>query len=90
MLYLVALTAPSRTAWKKLEQLYPTRHHVVSGTMAFVAPDGISAVSDLGRKLGIAIGDSDPTGLVVKINDPDLYWGVLPTSAIDWLKAARS
>lgn len=86
--YLIALHERSDSVWRKMEEAWPGRHHVITSTLAFVAPRGISTPSEIAKVLGITAGEDDRAlGFVLQM---DSYSGRSFTEAVDWLKKAQS
>ena len=86
-LYLVALTEASDDAWRAMQMHYPNRHQIVSATMAFVVPDGISTAAMIKDAVGIDMSDGAPSGIVVQL-DQNRCSGVLPGAVVDWIRQA--
>ena len=88
--YLVALTDENEGAWKKIRDEWPERHHFINTTLALIAiTNGISASSTVSERVGIGADPDHPSGMVVRISESGDIAGALPTSAVDWLKAAK-
>lgn len=48
--YLIAIHEQSAAAWERLKTTWPSRHHLVTDTLAFVAPEGITTAVDVAKK----------------------------------------
>ena len=88
--YLVALTSENVGAWQTIRDEWPERHHFVNETLALISiSNGVSASSTVSERVGISPESNHPSGMVVRIGASEDIAGVLPTSAVDWLKAAK-
>ena len=90
-LFMVALVRPDEGAWAKIKSEWPDRHHFVNDRIAFISipKEGIATSSSIVSTIGISREAEGATGVVAPIEIPGTA-GVLPTAAIDWLKAAGS
>lgn len=86
-IYLIALHERSDSVWQKMAEAWPRRHHVITSTLAFVAPEGISTCTEVAKALGITAEDDRALGFVLQM---DSYSGRSFTEAVDWLKKAKS
>ncbi|MCY4342195.1 MAG: hypothetical protein OXE83_01290 [Gammaproteobacteria bacterium] len=87
-IYLVALTSKSDAVWEKIQSRWPNHNHIINDTLAFVSPEGISTSAKVKEEVGIAAGEDGQSGLVIRIDD-DASAGVLPSTAVAWLREAR-
>ena len=90
MLFLVALSGPSKHAWAQIEQHWPNRNYLVSDTLAFVSVDGIATAGQVGNAIGL---NPDPTGKpmasgMVTTVEAHNAWGYLPMDVIHWMRMA--
>ena len=84
--YLIALAKEDREAWGKVRSEWPGRYHIVSETMAFVSPEGIATPESIRDLIGIE-PSSNRSGIIVTLA-ADRISGVLPSAAVDWIRAA--
>ena len=88
--YLVALTSENAGAWQRIKDEWPERHHFINETLALISiSNGISASSTVSERVGISAEADHPSGMVVRIGEGEDIAGALPTSAVDWLRAAQ-
>ena len=83
--YLIAIHEQSAAVWERLKTTWPSRHHLVTDTLAFVAPEGITTAVDVAKKVGMTDAE-DVMGFVVEMND---YSGRSWEDAVRWLEKAR-
>ncbi len=62
-IYAVFLNEPNEEAWKSVKEKWPGRHFILTGNLAFVAPEGITTTSDIAGIVGIG-GESELLGIV--------------------------
>ena len=84
--YIIALHQESASVWQQMKDTWPGRHHVITSTLAFVAPPGISTPSEVANTLGIT-KDDGALGFVLQM---DSYSGRSFTAAVEWLRKAQS
>ena len=87
-IYLVALTSKNETVWGKIRSRWPDHSCIINDTLAFVSPEGISTPAKVKEEIGIAADEDGQSGLVIRC-DEDSLAGVLPTTAVEWLREAR-
>ena len=87
--YLVALMETDESVWTRIKTEWPDRHYMLDDRLALIsiAPNGVSAPSAVAERIGIQEVDQGIRGLVIRLR-PDAISGILPTSAVDWLRAA--
>ncbi len=84
--YAVFLNEPNEEAWAVLAERWPDRHFILTGNLAFVAPEGLTLTSAIAEAVGI--GDAeDRHGIVFEwaahngYNRSDLW---------EWLRKVQS
>lgn len=83
--YLIALHEQSTDVQARLKTTWPSRHHFVTDTLAFVAPEGITTAVDVAKEVGMTDAE-DVMGFVVAMDD---YSGRSWEDAVRWLEKAR-
>lgn len=86
-LYLVVLTTKNETVWKNLESKYKGHHYLLTDTIAFLLAEGVSTASQIREDVGINRGIA--TGIVTQLRTHE-YAGLIPITAIEWIKKAVS
>lgn len=84
-IYLIALHEQSTDVQARLKTTWPSRHHFVTDTLAFVAPEGITTAVDVAKEVGMTDAE-DVMGFVVAMDD---YSGRSWEDAVRWLEKAR-
>lgn len=84
-IFLVVLVEPDENAWERISEKWPERHHIISNTLAFVAPEGISTAKSVRDAVGIDVGTIAPSGVVVPMDD---HSGVLPAESLSQAAAS--
>lgn len=84
--YAVYLNEPDEAVWQKLQAKWPGRHHVVTGNMAFVAPEGIATTADVVEAAGLG-GDPEVLGIVIACG---AYNGFHRGDLWEWLQEVQS
>lgn len=51
--YGVYLNEPNEEVWNAVKTNWPRRHYILTDTLAFVAPEGISTTAQVGESVGI-------------------------------------
>lgn len=64
--YLITLEEKNEQAWERIREAWPKRHRLVTDTMAFVAPEGISVAEDVSDAIGMN-AEEDVGGFVVPL-----------------------
>lgn len=83
--YQSAIHEQSAAVWERLKTTWPSRHHLVTDTLAFVASEGITTAVDVAKKVGMTDAE-DVMGFVVEMDD---YSGRSWEDAVRWLEKAR-
>lgn len=83
--YLIALTGQDQSVWTNLQQAWPERHYIINDYLAMVAAEDLSGatiIDDRIRKGGVTT-----SGIVTQLDRSGIA-GLLPTPAVEWLRAA--
>ena len=84
--YAVFLNEPDEAVWQKIQARWPEHHHVVTGNMAFVAPEGIATTADVAEAAGLG-EDPEVLGNVIACS---AYDGFHRGDLLEWLKMVKS
>ena len=84
--YLITLEEKNEQAWERIRETWPKRHRLVTDTMAFVAPEGVSVPKDVSDAIGMNPGE-DVGGFVVQLES---YAGRSFNSTLKWIENAQA
>ena len=84
--FAIFLNEPDETAWETLKEKWPNgRSFILTGNLAFVAPEGIVVTSEISEALGIG-GETERRGIVFELGS---YNGYNRGSLWEWVKKVR-
>ena len=86
--YLVALTHPNEETLEKIDRVWGEDSYRITDTLIMLASDKGSSIDVITKQVGIDLEEGKPDGLVVDITKSGN--GVLPATAVHWLKNART
>lgn len=84
--YLITLEEKNEQVWEKIRETWPKRHRLVTDTMAFVAPEGITVAKDVSDAIGMN-PEEDVGGFVVPLES---YAGRSFSSTLKWIENAQA
>ena len=80
-IYSVFLKEPSSDEWVSLKEKYPNRHFIAGDRLAFVAPEGVSLTSEIGKTVGFD-EEKEIAGIIMEISN---YNGYFDADLWEWL-----
>ena len=87
-IYLVALNQPDEGAWERLKAEWPkSRYYVLTGRLAFVAPEEVMLTEDIGEIVGMN-DKHEVSGIVTEVQY-DTINGWESADGMEWLRKHR-
>lgn len=77
-IYAIVLNEPDEAAWQQVKDHWPDRHYIVSGCLAFVAPEALILTEEIAKTIGMD-SQGNVTGVVIEaasysgFNKPGLW-----------------
>ena len=77
-IYAIVLNEPDEAAWERVKSGWPDRHYIVTGHLAFVAPEEVILTEGITEELGMD-DEGNVTGVVIEaasysgFNKPGLW-----------------
>ena len=83
--YLIALNEPDENIWETVRNMWPERHHILTDSMAFVAPEGVALTQEIADSLGMN-SEGGVSGIVAELNN---YGGFNRSALVEWMTKVK-